>query len=280
MRLKQALLPLILAVLGITYISAVSTETQEFTGKVVGVTDGDTISVMHDGKAEKVRLNGIDCPEIGQDFGQRAKELTSGLCFGEVVTVKALNKDQYGRFVADVTLPDGRSLNQELVRTGLAWWYSEYSKDKTLKTLEAKAQEAKLGLWAGKDPVPPWKYRQFANSETSGDSTGTADSVKLTPAGIEAALSTKVTLRRPYPKGHKDARSDKITVQYAVIELAHQAGLGYNWEKSFENTDPVCRHYIQPNIEDETCSDALSKILDPVGLRYNILGGEIVLEKK
>lgn len=73
-----------------------------FAGQVVGVTDGDTISVMHNGRAEKVRLHGIDCPEKGQAFGQRAKQFTSALVFGKEVTVTVHDSDKYGRTIDEV----------------------------------------------------------------------------------------------------------------------------------------------------------------------------------
>ncbi len=92
----------------------------DFSGKVVGISDGDTITVLRDRTPVKIRLSGIDCPETGQDFGRRAKSLTSGLAFGKVVTVHTRGKDRYGRTVADVILPDGRILNHELVRRGVA----------------------------------------------------------------------------------------------------------------------------------------------------------------
>ena len=93
----------------------------DFSGKVVGVDDGDTLSVMHKGWAEKVRLNGFDCPEKGQAYGRRAQQATSGLVFGKEVTVKTFGLDKYGRTIGGVTLPDGTVLNQELVREGMCW---------------------------------------------------------------------------------------------------------------------------------------------------------------
>jgi micrococcal nuclease len=132
----------------------------DFAARVVGISDGDTISVMHDGRAEKVRLNGVDCPEKWQAFGQRAKQFTSKLAFGKDVTVKTFSYDKYGRTIGDVVLPDGRILSQELVRAGLAWWYEKYSKDTTLRDLEAEARAAKRGLWVYPDPVPPWEWRR------------------------------------------------------------------------------------------------------------------------
>lgn len=91
-----------------------------FTGRVVGISDGDTISVLHNGKAEKIRLNGIDCPEKRQTFGQRAKQFTSKLAFGKDVTVNTFGHDRYRRTIGNVILPDGRMLNHELVKAGLA----------------------------------------------------------------------------------------------------------------------------------------------------------------
>src|SRR5207247_8066819 len=69
----------------------------DFTGNVVGILDGDTIDVLHDGRAERIRLQGIDCPEKRQAFGTRAKQFTSHLAFGKTVTVRVTGRDRYGR---------------------------------------------------------------------------------------------------------------------------------------------------------------------------------------
>ena len=132
----------------------------DFSGRVVGVSDGDTIKVMHNGKAEKIRLHGIDCPEKAQPFGTKAKQFTSAMVFGKAVTVQVIDMDRYGRTVADVILPDGRVLNRELIAAGLAWWYKRYSQDKSLGLLEAEARAARRGLWADPHPVPPWEFRR------------------------------------------------------------------------------------------------------------------------
>lgn len=133
--------------------------TADFSGRVVGVSDGDTITVLHDGLAVRIRLNGIDCPEKRQPFGQAAKRFTAKLVFGQVVTVRVKELDKYGRSVGEVLLPDGRSLNQELVRAGLAWWYRKYSDDRILAELEDRARRSRVGLWADADPIPPWVFR-------------------------------------------------------------------------------------------------------------------------
>jgi endonuclease YncB( thermonuclease family) len=141
---------------------------QDFIGKVVGITDGDTIRVMHDGAAEKIRLWGIDCPESKQAFGTRAKQFTGDLAFGKVVNVRVRDTDRYHRTVAEIILPDGRNLNQELVRAGLAWWYQRYARHETiLQDLEREARQARRGLWADKDPIPPWEWRKVVTAARS-----------------------------------------------------------------------------------------------------------------
>jgi endonuclease YncB( thermonuclease family) len=131
----------------------------DFSGKVVGVLDGDSIRVMHNGKAEQVRLQGIDCPEKKQAFGTTAKQFTSEMVFGKGVTVKETGRDRYGRTLGDVVLPDGRNLNHEILKAGYAWWYRQYSKDARLGDMEDEARLARRGLWAESEPVPPWEWR-------------------------------------------------------------------------------------------------------------------------
>jgi endonuclease YncB( thermonuclease family) len=132
---------------------------ETFTGQVVGVTDGDSIKVLRDGKAENIRLSGIDCPEKKQPFGTRAKQFTSQQVFGKKVTVREAGRDRYGRTVAEVILPDGRNLNHELLKAGMAWWFRKYSKDTVLGDLEAEARTEQRGLWVDPHPVPPWEWR-------------------------------------------------------------------------------------------------------------------------
>jgi micrococcal nuclease len=117
-------------------------------GKVIGVTGGDTITVLHDGQPEKIRLYGIDCPEKRQAFGTRAKQATSALTFAKVVEVEPVDVDRYGRTVAFVTV--GNTLvNEELIRQGLAWVFTRYC-DRPIcegwKKLEEEAREARRGL--------------------------------------------------------------------------------------------------------------------------------------
>ena len=144
-----------------TLLLSLSAHAEEFTGKVVAVTDGDTIKVLRAGKQVRVRLSGIDCPEKRQAFGNRAKRFTSDLVFAKQVTVKVMDVDRYKRIVGEVILKDGTNLNHALVRAGLAWWYQRYAPgDHELERLEKSARENKRGLWADPDPVPPWEFRK------------------------------------------------------------------------------------------------------------------------
>lgn len=132
-------------------------------GQVVGVGDGDTIRVMAEGKEEKIRLFGVDCPEKDMPFGSAAKQFTSDLVFGKSVRVQKLDSDRYGRIVAEVYYreADGtaeRSLNAALAEAGLAWAYRQYSD--RFAPQEDAARAAKRGLWAQDDPEPPWTHRK------------------------------------------------------------------------------------------------------------------------
>jgi micrococcal nuclease len=132
-----------------------------WTGKVVGVSDGDTITVMHDEKGEKVRFYGVDCPESHQDFGTKTKEFTSAMVFGRTVEVEPVTTDRYGRTVA-LVMVDGKSLNEELVKAGMAWVYVKYCKKPFCAQwyqLEETARSAKMGLWSIPNPTPPWEFR-------------------------------------------------------------------------------------------------------------------------
>jgi len=129
------------------------------TGKVVSVSDGDTIKVLHDGKQVKVRLYGIDTPEKKQAYGQKATKIISALVAGKTVDVSVIDTDRYGRSVGLVTV-GSKSINRTLVETGYAWVYDKYCKQSFCgdwKGLELKAKAAKLGLWQDSSPTPPWQ---------------------------------------------------------------------------------------------------------------------------
>ena len=140
-------------------IVSVEVRAESFKGRVVGVSDGDTISVMNEDRAEKIRLNGIDCPEKKQDFGTRAKQFTSSQVFGKTVEVYYDKRHRYGRILGNVIV-DGKDLSHELLKVGMAWHYRQYSKSAELQSLEDEARASRIGLWSDKNPTPPWLFRK------------------------------------------------------------------------------------------------------------------------
>jgi endonuclease YncB( thermonuclease family) len=133
-------------------------------GRVVGVADGDTVTILVGAKTSiKVRLAEIDAPEKAQAFGQRSKKSLSDLIFGKSVRVTVVDKDRYGRTVGRIFV-DGVDVNAEQIRRGMAWVYRRYSSDRDLLQIEEKARLQRLGLWADESPTPPWEYRAAKRS--------------------------------------------------------------------------------------------------------------------
>lgn len=132
--------------------------------KVVAVADGNTITVLRNELQVRARLYGIDCPKKGQAFGNRAKQATVNAVHGVTVAIQQIAMDRYDSIVAVVLTPEGESLNEILVRDGLAWVYPQYCKHEDicapLRRLAAEAKAARRGLWRDKDPVPPWEWRK------------------------------------------------------------------------------------------------------------------------
>jgi len=132
-----------------------------FTGRVIGIKDGDTFEVLYDGQPERVRLADIDCPEKSQPFGNNAKQFSSDLCFNKTVTVTCdAKRDRYGRLIGTVITNDGINVNEALVKEGFAWHYLQYSDKEELTVYEATARKKHLGLWADANPTPPWDWRR------------------------------------------------------------------------------------------------------------------------
>ena len=132
-----------------------------WTGKVVGISDGDTIKVLRNREQVKIRLHGIDTPEKGQSFGNKAKKFTARMVAGKMVEVKKTDTDKYGRTVAIITV-NGQNLNELIVASGLAWVYRKYCKQSYCNNwlrLEANARKNKLGLWRDLHAMAPWEWR-------------------------------------------------------------------------------------------------------------------------
>lgn len=137
------------------------------TSEVVGVSDGDTITILDRAaeKSIKVRLATIDAPESNQRFGARSKQSLSELVYKKNVTIRSFGNDKYGREVAEVFV-NGKNINVEQLRRGFAWHYKLHEKQQSAeeRLIYSKAQdfakENRIGLWADRDPVPPWDFRK------------------------------------------------------------------------------------------------------------------------
>lgn len=127
--------------------------------RVIGIADGDTMTVLVDKKPVKLRLANIDAPEKKQPFGQRSRESLSSICWGKDATFEKQSTDRYGRAVA-VVWCDGVEANRRQVVQGMAWVYRKYNKNHSLLVLEQAARLNRIGLWADKEPVPPWEWRK------------------------------------------------------------------------------------------------------------------------
>jgi len=137
----------------------------EVRGKVVGIQDGDTITVLDGNEELRIRLAGIDAPEKNQDFGQVSKDNLSNLIFGKEIILQVYKTDRYGRLVAKVLL-DSVDINLEQIKAGLAWHYKKYESEQEFpdrrfySDAEVKARKSKAGLWAIPNPQPPWNKRK------------------------------------------------------------------------------------------------------------------------
>jgi endonuclease YncB( thermonuclease family) len=135
-------------------------------GRVVGIADGDTITVLDASKSQhRIRLQGIDAPESRQAFGARSKQHLSDLVFNKEVSIEWEKRDRYGRVLGKV-LAGGRDACLAHVRAGMAWHYKHYQDEQSPEDrrlyaeAEREAREARRGLWADPDPTPPWDFRR------------------------------------------------------------------------------------------------------------------------
>lgn len=141
-------------------------QAESISGSVVSVADGDTLTILDTANQQhKIRIAGIDSPEKSQDFGQKAKTNLSALAFNQTATADCRKRDRYQRRVCMVRV-DGKDVGLEQVRAGMAWWYRHYISEQTAleraeyEQAELGAKLRRLGLWVGKNPIPPWEWRR------------------------------------------------------------------------------------------------------------------------
>ena len=129
-------------------------------GKVVSVVDGNTLEIVsEDNETYKVVLAGIDSPELGQEFGEAAREFLEKVIMDKSIQVQFQGKDRWGNYVGVVYINKGTDLRKALLTNGLAWVVEKGSTEEFIK-LEQKAREQGTGLWKEESPTPPWIYRR------------------------------------------------------------------------------------------------------------------------
>jgi endonuclease YncB( thermonuclease family) len=135
-------------------------------GKVVGVADGDSLTVLDNNKTQhKIRLQGIDAPEKAQAFGQKSKQSLHQLVHNKQVTVEFQKKDKYGRTVGKVLI-NGNDICLEQIKLGMAWHYTQYATEQpkedriAYQQAELAARGQALGIWKDQNAIPPWEFRK------------------------------------------------------------------------------------------------------------------------
>ena len=138
------------------------------TGRCVGVHDGDSMTILidtPDGKRQaKIRLDGIDAPELGQPFSRVSRDGLAKMVFECQCAVESRGPDKYGRTVGRVSV-DGADVNAAMLDSGLAWHYKKYDSRPEMAAREEAAKRAKVGLWDDRNPTPPWDWRKMPADE-------------------------------------------------------------------------------------------------------------------
>ena len=142
-------------------------------GKVIKVTDGDTVNVlMNDNETHKISLSGIDAPEKKQAFCNRSKQALADLIDGKTVTVEYNKLDRYQRVIGKITF-DVQDVNLRQIKLGLAWHYKKHEKEQDVEDrsiyadAEYLAQRDKLGLWLDQNPIAPWDFRALQHKQVN-----------------------------------------------------------------------------------------------------------------
>lgn len=134
-------------------------ESESIVGKVTRVSDGDTVILIDNkGEKKKIRLDGIDAPEIGQEYGDESKEFVEKLVLNKKVKIKVIGIDKYNRILGVVYL-DSLNVNEELLANGLAWQY-HYNENQKYAELVESAKKRKLNIWSRGNSIDPYNWRK------------------------------------------------------------------------------------------------------------------------
>lgn len=138
-----------------------------WSAQVVKIIDGDTVHVKDNkGEMVKIRIYGIDCPELDQAYGKAAKQLTAKLILGKQIEIIPITQDRYQRIIAGIILLDDMVILQDaLITSGLAWVDDRFCKAAVCNLWKTHQQDAQnshtpRGLWKSKKPIPPWTWRK------------------------------------------------------------------------------------------------------------------------
>ena len=217
---------------GLLAIFAVPLMAAEYTGRVVGVSDGDTLTLLTAEKQQvKVRLGEIDTPERKQPYGTRAQQALSGLAFGKQARVVVQDTDRYGRTVGRVYV-GSVDVNAEMIRQGAAWVYRQYAKDQSLYRLEEQAKATKRGLWGlpETERCPPWDWRR-----------GTCNTTPAPAASAPAVSAPKAAASGGYTCGSKRYCREMTSCEEAKFYLV-QCGVGsLDGDKDGVPCETLCR---------------------------------------
>ncbi|WP_437230224.1 thermonuclease family protein [Planctomicrobium sp. SH661] len=156
---KAYLVAFTLSIVSLCHAGRVPVVQRVETGKVVGVTDGDTVRILIGTEEVKVRLEGIDAPESKQAFGTKAKQHLSDLIFDKEIELRVTGTDRYGRTIGKIFVGE-TDVNLQMIRDGMAWHYTQFNAEEAFAVAQAEAKEAGRGLWADPAAVPPWEYRK------------------------------------------------------------------------------------------------------------------------
>lgn len=129
---------------------------------ITRVVDGDTVDITGPEGETRVRLYGIDAPEMNQRYGREALVFLEAAADSDDVLVDAMDRDEYGRVVG-VLYVDGRNINREMIKSGAAWVYRPFCRADFCSEwigLESDARVNRRGLWYDQKPAPPWEWRR------------------------------------------------------------------------------------------------------------------------
>jgi endonuclease YncB( thermonuclease family)/methylphosphotriester-DNA--protein-cysteine methyltransferase len=189
-------------------------------GKIINVHDGDTVTVLdQNNKKFHIRLQGIDAPELKQEFGAVSQQNLSRMVLGKQVSIFWNKVDKYRRTVGTIKL-DGQDMNIEQVKAGLAWHFKKYADEQdpgdriTYAAAEQQARAAKLGLWQDSNATAPGDWRQEVKAKRWGPPP---------PEGTIVGNRNSKKYQRPDCSGYRDT-SEKNRVFFKSVEEAEAAG--------------------------------------------------------